>query len=61
MTQEMMGVLRWQRHQLDHMQTICTLLQTGDHTNIPSLNFSDQMLFLAPNQQRQSTEGNSAK
>jgi len=27
-----------QWHQLDHMQTICTSLQT-DHTNTPSLNF----------------------
>ena len=27
------GVLRWQRHQLDHMQTICTSLQTDNHTN----------------------------
>ena len=26
-------VLGWQRHQLDHMQTICTLLQTDNHTN----------------------------
>jgi len=26
-------------HQLDHMQTICTSLQTDNHTNTPSLNF----------------------
>ena len=25
--------------QLDHVQTICTLLQTDNHTNTPSLNF----------------------
>jgi len=28
-----------QLHQLDHMQTICTSLQTDNHTNISSLNF----------------------
>jgi len=33
------GVLEWQWHQLDHMQTICTLLQTDNHTNAPSVNF----------------------
>jgi len=27
------GVLGWQWHQLDHMQTICTSLQTDNHTN----------------------------
>ena len=31
-------VLGWQWHQLDHMQTICSLLQTDNHTNTPSLN-----------------------
>ena len=25
------GVLKWQWHQLDHMQTICTSLQTDTH------------------------------
>jgi len=34
--QEMMG---WQWHQLDHMQIICTTLQTDDHASTPSLNF----------------------
>ena len=29
--------MQW--HQLDHMQTICTSLQTDDHTNTSSLNF----------------------
>ena len=33
------GVLGWQWHQLDHMQKICTSLQTDNHTNISSLNF----------------------
>ena len=30
------GVWGWQ---LDHMQTICTLLHTGNHTKISSLSF----------------------
>jgi len=33
------GVLGWQWHQLDHMQTICTPLQSDNHTNTLSLNF----------------------
>ena len=33
------GVLGWQWHQLDHMQTICTSLQTDNHTDTSSLNF----------------------
>ena len=33
------GVLRCQWHQLYHMQTIRTLLQTDNHTNTASLNF----------------------
>ena len=33
------GVWGWQWHQLDHMQTICTSLQTDNHTNTSSLNF----------------------
>ena len=32
------GVWGWQWHQLDHMQTICALLQTDNHTNTSSLN-----------------------
>ena len=43
--------------QLDHMQTICTLLQTTTPTPHHSI-FTGRMLFLTPNQQRQSTEGN---
>ena len=34
--QEMMG---WQWHQLDHMQIICTTLQTDNHVSAPTLNF----------------------
>jgi len=30
------GVLGWQWHQLDHMQTTCTSLQTVNHTNTSS-------------------------
>jgi len=33
------GVWGWQWHQLDHMQTICTSLQTDNHTNTSLLNF----------------------
>jgi len=33
------GVLWWQWHQLDHMQTICTSVQTDNHTNTSSLIF----------------------
>ena len=32
------GVLGWQWHQLDLMQTVCTSLQTDNHTNTSSLN-----------------------
>jgi len=48
--EEMMAV-----SQLDHMQTICTSLQTDDHTNTPSLIFFrlDGMLFLAPSHFKQ--------
>jgi len=47
----------WQWHQLGHMQ-VCTLLQTDNHASNPPLRFfTGRMLFLSPNQQRQSTEG----
>jgi len=36
MKQEMMG---WLWHRLDHMQIICTSLQTADHATTSSLNF----------------------
>ena len=45
--------MQW--HQLDHMQTICTSLQTTTPTPHHSV-FTGQMLFLTANQQRQSTE-----
>ena len=47
--------MQW--HQLDHMQTICTSLQTDNHTNTSSVNFTSRMLFTMANQQCQNTEG----
>jgi len=47
--------MQW--HQLDHMQTVCTSLQTDNNINTSSLNFYGQEVFLMPNQQRESTEG----
>jgi len=50
----------WQWRQLDHMQIICTSLQTDNHASTSSLNFyrpdafTDRMLLLTTNQ---STEG----
>jgi len=38
MRQETIG-FGMQSHQLDHMQTICTSPQTGNHTNTSSLTF----------------------
>jgi len=46
--------IQW--HQLDHMQTICTSLETDNHTNTSSLNFYTPDAL--PDAQRcQSTEG----
>jgi len=47
-----MGFPGWQWHQLDHMQTICTLLQT-DNQNVLLTAFC----LLMPNKQCQSSEG----
>jgi len=47
------GVLGWQWHQLDHMQTICTSLRRDNHTNTPSLNFYRSDTLPKPNQQCQ--------
>jgi len=33
------GVWGWEWHQLDHVQTICSLLQTDNHTDTSSLSF----------------------
>jgi len=35
----------WQWHQLDHMQIICTLLQSDNHASISSLNFLEAECF----------------
>ena len=41
---------------------VCTLLQSDNHASTPPLSFfTGWMPFLLPNQQRQSTEGNSYK
>jgi len=56
MKQQMIG---WQWQQLDYMQIICTSIQTDSHASISSLSFfTGRMLFLMPNQQCQSAEGN---
>jgi len=50
--------MQW--HQLDdnaNNQTTCTSLQTDNHTNTLSLNFTGRMLFPTSNQQCQSNEG----
>jgi len=55
MKQEMMV---WQWHQLDHMQIICTSLQTDKHTSTSPLSFCrPDALPDATNEQCQSTEG----
>ena len=54
LSQEIMG---WQWHQMDHMQIICTSLQTNNHTSTSLLSFVGQMLLLIASQQCQSTEG----
>jgi len=36
----------WQWHQLDHMQIICTSLQTDNHGSTSPLSFTGRMLFL---------------
>jgi len=50
-------IIVWQWHQLDHMQIICTLLQTDEHQHLMTYFFTCQMFFLMHNQQCQSTEG----
>jgi len=56
MKQEVMG---WLWHQLDHVQIICTSLQTTTPAPHQSLNF-DRPVTLTTNQQCQGTEGNFA-
>jgi len=40
------GVFGMQWHQLDHMQTVCTLLQTDNHSNTSSLSKVNHSLSL---------------
>jgi len=42
-------MIDWQWHQLDHVQIICTSLQTDDHASTSSLNF--YMSYSLPNAQ----------
>jgi len=49
-------MMAWQWHQLDHMQIICTLLQTDNHASISPLSFYWPDALPAA-QQHQSTEG----
>ena len=51
------GVWGWQWRQLDHMQTICTSIQTVNHINTSSVIFSGRMLFQTPIHQCQSIGG----
>jgi len=53
------GVLGWQWHQLDHMQTICTFVQITTATPHHSI-FTGRLLFRMPKQHYQSTEGKKA-
>ena len=48
--------MQW--YQLDSIQTICTSLQSDNHTNTSSLNFYRLDVLPDANQQCQSTEGN---
>jgi len=49
-------MIGWQWHQLDHMQIICTSLQTDNHASTSSLSFYKPDALPPPNQQCQSTE-----
>jgi len=46
----------WQWHQLDHVQIICTSLQTDNHDSTSPLSFTGQMPFLPYNLQHQIIE-----
>jgi len=47
----------WQWHQMDHMQIICTSLQTDNHASTSPLSFYSPDALHATQQQRQITEG----
>jgi len=51
--------MQW--HQLDNMQTICTLLQADNQTNRSSLNFYRMDALPNSNQHCQNTEGTKMK
>ena len=44
-----------------HRKSLCTSLQTDNHTNTSLLIFIGRMLFLTPNQQSQSNQGQSTE
>jgi len=50
----------WQWHQLGCMK-VCTSLQRNNDANTTTQFFTGRMPFLPPNQQHQSTEGNSTE
>jgi len=52
-------MMRWQWHQLDHRQIMCTSLQTDNHASTSPLSFYSPDALPAANQQRQNTEGTS--
>jgi len=49
-------MMRWQWHQLDHMQIICTLLQTDNHASTYHSIFYGLCALPDAQQQCQSTE-----
>jgi len=53
--QEMMG---WQRHQLDHMQIICTSFETDNRASTSPLSFYRPDALLAAQPTAESIEGN---
>jgi len=55
MKQEMMA---WHWQQLDHLQIICTSLQTDNHASVASLNFYKADALPDINRQHHNTEGN---
>jgi len=53
MKEEMTG---WQWHQADHVQIMCTSLQTDNDASTSSVDFLQTGCFLMPSRQCQSTE-----
>ena len=49
-------MIGWQWHQMDHMQIICTLLQTDNHASTSPLSFYRPDALPAAHPKRQSTE-----